>query len=885
MKVSLYSLITIPSVLQMVVLTATVAYISLHKSRQAVEAIANRLTEKTSLYVVKELDTYVQSAHQINQQYLGALASNAVNLQDLEQFHRYLLSQFQQHDTLSAVLLGLPTGEFRTIHRDQGQARAAAGPQNHDVSLVAGRSNPQSSDVLTLYSVDQAGQFDQPLRTLQDFDVRDRPWYRQAAETGQPGWSGPNHMGISNVVGISAYTPIYSEAQTLQGVVTAEISLDRLSAFLRQLDIGATGEVFIMERDGQLVAESTDDEFCLARNRPEDTIAMEPCQTSYQRQATASKNPTIRAIADHLRQRHSARDLASTQSPLHYSMVINGDRWFLQISPYRNGDGMDWLIVTTISETDFTASANASLRSAIGLSLMTLTVAIALGTWIVQRIARPLVTLSRDVQALERNDFAPSGRLNSTCIKEVDSLQSSFHHMASRLRILLQTLEQQVSERTAALASREADLKQAQRMARTGAWAMDAATGQISWSEELLHIYGLDVLETRPDYSSFLTYLPPEDSSELGQAVDQAIAAGTAYEVEYRFIRPSGEVLHVISRGEAVLDDQGNLLKLVGTVTDISDRKRTELDLLHQKELFRQVTETIREVFYVFDLTSNRHLYVSPAYEEVFGCSVDALYQNPKAWQDALHPEDRERVLREDNITYKLGNLVSQYRIVHSDGTTRWIEDKKFPVYDDTGQVCTVIGTAEDITTRKQAELELEQRNAQLTQLAVLDSLTQVGNRRLLESTLTSEWQRHLNIKKTIAVMMLDIDHFKAFNDRYGHLAGDECLCQVAQTLKACAARPLDLVSRYGGEEFAIVLPETDAEGAAAIARRIQRAIAQLEISNPDVGETELLTVSIGIAIVQISAQVTPAIAIARADAALYQAKQTRNTYCMAALE
>ena len=113
MKVSLYSLITIPSVLQMVVLTATVAYISLHKSRQAVEAIANRLTEKTSLYVVKELDTYVQSAHQINQQYLGALASNAVNLQDLEQFHRYLLSQFQQHDTLSAVLLGLPTGEFR----------------------------------------------------------------------------------------------------------------------------------------------------------------------------------------------------------------------------------------------------------------------------------------------------------------------------------------------------------------------------------------------------------------------------------------------------------------------------------------------------------------------------------------------------------------------------------------------------------------------------------------------------------------------------------------------------------------------------------------------------------------------------------------------------
>ncbi|MGB3616328.1 MAG: PAS domain-containing protein, partial [Elainellaceae cyanobacterium] len=727
MKISLRSLITVPSVLQMIALTSVIAYVSLHSSRQAVEAIATQLAEKTSLYVVKELDTYVQSAHQLNERYISALASNAVDLQDLDPLHRYLILQFQQYDHLSAVLLGLPTGEFRTIHRAAPQADATALVPDERSALVAGRSEPQSPDVLTFYDVDQTGRFGQKLSTIQNLDVRSRPWYRRAAETGQPGWSGPGHMSISDVIGISAYTPIYSSNDNaLQGVITAEISLDRLSAFLHQLDVGATGEVFIMERDGLLVAESTEKGLCLAQDM-KNTVTMEACQTFYQRQAVTSTSPAIRAITRHLQD--SIENLDSIQSPQHHAMTLNGDRWFLQVLPYSDGRGLDWLIVTAISEADFMADANAALRSAIGLSLLILAVAIALGAWIAQRVARPLVDLNRDIQALERNNLVRSNWSSSTLITEVDLLQSAFYHMASRLRTLLQTLEQQVAARTTTLARREADLKLTQRIARTGGWALNPATGQISWSEELLRIYGLDQLETTPDYSDFLAYLPPEDRNELRLAVERAIAEGVPYEVEHRFIRPRGDVLHMISRGEAILDDQGNLLKLMGTATDISDRKRAELALFRQEELFRQVTETIREVFYVFDLTINRHLYISPAYEEVYGCSVEILYQNPKAWQDVVHPDDRDRVLQEADVTYKFGNLISQYRVVHGDGTIRWIEDKNSPVHDDTGRVCKLIGVAEDITIRKQAELALERRNAQLQQLAVLDSLTQVGNR------------------------------------------------------------------------------------------------------------------------------------------------------------
>ncbi len=183
--------------------------------------------------------------------------------------------------------------------------------------------------------------------------------------------------------------------------------------------------------------------------------------------------------------------------------------------------------------------------------------------------------------------------------------------------------------------------------------------------------------------------------------------------------------------------------------------------------------------------------------------------------------------------------------------------------------------TFRNISERKLLELDLEKR-------AKLDGLTGIANRSFFEERLAGEWEKAGAERHSLAVIMIDVDYFKRFNDTYGHLAGDQCLRRCAEAFEKNAKRPLDLAARYGGEEFVILLPRTDRDGAALVADAIQRDIRDLAIphSASDVGET--LTVSMGIAVASPREAEAMASFIESADRALYQAKkQGRDRYCL----
>ncbi|KYC37034.1 hypothetical protein WA1_46165 [Scytonema hofmannii PCC 7110] len=182
----------------------------------------------------------------------------------------------------------------------------------------------------------------------------------------------------------------------------------------------------------------------------------------------------------------------------------------------------------------------------------------------------------------------------------------------------------------------------------------------------------------------------------------------------------------------------------------------------------------------------------------------------------------------------------------------------------------------------QQSELyqQLERANQELQRLATLDGLTQIANRRSFDEFLDREWQRSKREQSPISLLLCDIDHFKLYNDYYGHQAGDRCLQQFAQTLDTVVKRPTDLVARYGGEEFAILLPSTDTVGAVQIAEQIQQAVAQLQIPHVRSYVSQCITVSIGIACLSPTPELLPEDVIAIADRALYQAKANgRNGY------
>jgi len=186
-----------------------------------------------------------------------------------------------------------------------------------------------------------------------------------------------------------------------------------------------------------------------------------------------------------------------------------------------------------------------------------------------------------------------------------------------------------------------------------------------------------------------------------------------------------------------------------------------------------------------------------------------------------------------------------------------------------------------------QSELyhQLQIVNHELKKLATFDSLTGVANRRYFDEYLNSQWDQLSQEKKPLSVILCDLDFFKRYNDTYGHLAGDLALRDVAQALGRAMRYPTDLVTRYGGEEFAIILPKTDVAEAILIAQNIQNQIKQLQIVHAGSLVDSYITCSLGISTVIPSEKMTSKQLVAMADQGLYQAKaQGRNQYVLSKL-
>jgi diguanylate cyclase (GGDEF)-like protein/PAS domain S-box-containing protein len=207
-------------------------------------------------------------------------------------------------------------------------------------------------------------------------------------------------------------------------------------------------------------------------------------------------------------------------------------------------------------------------------------------------------------------------------------------------------------------------------------------------------------------------------------------------------------------------------------------------------------------------------------------------------------------------------------------GTKLYLAIDAGPIYDEDGRLLAVVETLRDMTDQRTAQTALEQ-------LAARDGLTGIANRRSFDERLNNEWKSERRDSRTLSLLMIDVDHFKSYNDTYGHQAGDNCLQRIARVLEQVVYRPGDLVARYGGEEFAMILTATDAEGATIVAKRIIDHIAGLAIPHSG-SEAGHVTLSIGIATLLPKPDLPPEALISAADGALYRAKHAgRNRFVL----
>jgi diguanylate cyclase (GGDEF)-like protein/PAS domain S-box-containing protein len=240
----------------------------------------------------------------------------------------------------------------------------------------------------------------------------------------------------------------------------------------------------------------------------------------------------------------------------------------------------------------------------------------------------------------------------------------------------------------------------------------------------------------------------------------------------------------------------------------------------------------------------------------------------------SLFPEDLLDIYRQQESLRKKGDdSVYEVCLLTKNKERHWFLVSAKALIDEYGRFEGSFAMLTDINDRKEMELLLAESNRLLTELSNTDGLTGIANRRNFDMTLEREYSRLSRTNSYLSVIMLDIDHFKEYNDHYGHIAGDECLRQIGKVLADCISRSVDLAARYGGEEFACILPDTDVHAAVKIADKIRKTIRDLKIEHKKSPVCEYVTASLGVATVRYERDRSVEEIVAIADRLMYKAK------------
>lgn len=297
-------------------------------------------------------------------------------------------------------------------------------------------------------------------------------------------------------------------------------------------------------------------------------------------------------------------------------------------------------------------------------------------------------------------------------------------------------------------------------------------------------------------------------------------------------------------------------------------------DVHDHTDVYRTLLESTKAIPWKIDWATMRFAYIGPQIEALLGWPQGS-WTTVEDWASRMHPEDRDYVVNFCVAQSQAGvDHEADYRALTPDGSHVWIRDVVHVVRKENGEVDCLIGFMFDISARKQAEDELLRLHKELEQLSLTDGLTGIANRRMFDQRLETEWGGAQRSGKPLSLAILDIDCFKQYNDHYGHVAGDDCLKHIAALIGGIARRPRDVAARFGGEEFILLLPETDAATARALAQRCIDELTGLRLPHASSCVADHVTVSLGVGTVIAGANDVARDFVAAVDARLYAAKR-----------
>jgi PAS domain S-box-containing protein len=574
-KVPLRTVLIVPFVLQIFAAVGLTGYLSFRNGQKAVNDLVTQLQSKQSDRIDRHLDTYLATPNQINQINLDAIELGLLNLNDFQSTGRYFWKQMQVFD-VGYISFGNKNGEFIGVERLD------------DSSLLINEVSKSNPAKLFVWATDSQGNRTKRL-AVKDWEPREEAWYADAVKAGKPLWS---HIyqweDKPDVISISSSYPVYDKTKTIVGVLSIDRLLSQISYFLNHLKVSKSGKTFILERDGLLVASSSTEQ-------PFRVVDGEAKRLK----ASDSRDPLIRLTTQYLTKHF--KNLSEINTTQQLKFTIEGQHQFVQVTPWRDKLGLNWLIVVVIPEADFMQEINANRRTTILLCIAALIVATVLGIFTSRWIVRPILRLNASAKALALGEWEQTVEMKRS--DELGELAKSFNSMAKQLQESFATLEAKNAEMNVlneALTQSESRLTQFLEAVPVGV-SIHEATGRIYYANRTAQdLMGKGIMpnatpEQLPEvyqvYIAGTNQLYPPERLPSTRAVK-----GESVSVEDLEIHQGETIIPLEARATPIFDEKERVAYAIVAFSDITQRKQAEAERIRFTEELERKNEALERL-------------------------------------------------------------------------------------------------------------------------------------------------------------------------------------------------------------------------------------------------------------------------------------------------
>ena len=431
-NIPLQAILIVPFIIQIVAAVGTVGYFSFRSGQKAVNNMALQLQDEVSDRTKQQVLNYLERSTSTLKTVAAAIKTEQLDLNDQIKQQRFFWHLVDQRSIIAIQLVN-PGGNSILVERfsDQIQARL---------------KNSKTEPYRPIYRLDNQGDRAEFLGVEKNFDGRTRPWYQAAIAAKKPVWTSLYINANSSVVAISATYPIYNRAGQMLAVINSYFDMTQINTFLKTLKIGKTGQIFIINPNGEIIASSKIEQPYTIKGKELKTIT-----------AVKSENSIIQATAKQLTAKFP--NLTTITETKQLDFDINGERQFVQVTPMKDDWGIDWLSIVIVPESDFMAEINTNRQITILLCIGTLLIATILGWYTSRWITQPLQQLSQASEAIATGNLAEKIELSGK--NELGRLAQSFNRMAQQLRDSFTRLQNSNVELEQRVEARTIELQQA----------------------------------------------------------------------------------------------------------------------------------------------------------------------------------------------------------------------------------------------------------------------------------------------------------------------------------------------------------------------------------------------------------------------------------------